>query len=115
MRISDWSSDVCSSDLVGFPFAACIVDKEASAQREAFAQRTQVAQAQRRVAALADADHAAELDRLGVRQPRCARRLAQQTCDRLGTAHHRVAAAPAVRSEEHTSEITSLSRNQSAL
>src|SRR3546814_3456025 len=80
--------------------------------------------------------HAAELDRLGVRQPRCARRLAQQTCDRLVTAHHRVSAEQAVgldrqralgavgdeadrgycdhrqrqRSEEHTSELQSLMR-----
>src|SRR3546814_14848863 len=56
MRISDWSSDVCSSDLVEAPQALQVVAEEVEAQRLLLAWRETVddAAAHRELAGLAD-------------------------------------------------------------
>src|SRR3546814_13788215 len=56
MRISDWSSDVCSSDLVEAPQALQVVAEEVEAQRLLLAWRENVddAAAHRELAGLAD-------------------------------------------------------------
>src|SRR3546814_2614839 len=108
MRISDWSSDVCSSDLVGrvgFADELVLVDAE---QR--------VEQADLRNRRLADADGA---DRLALDQLDLeAGKGAHDARDRGGRHPARGAAADdddaadgiADRSEEHTSELQSLMR-----
>src|SRR3546814_6798126 len=102
MRISDWSSDVCSSDLhgvLGRPAAVGGVEVDDVAQQDAalderLAPRQQGADGQRALADAADHLLAAGLDALGDGDLALAR---QQ--------FHR-----AHRSEEHTSELQSLMR-----
>src|SRR3546814_3923282 len=49
MRISDWSSDVCSSDLVGFDEVAATIGRDAAAARQLAARaRTHVREARPR-------------------------------------------------------------------
>src|SRR3546814_1090905 len=89
MRISDWSSDVCSSDLIG----------------EEQLQAIDEAHAVHRVAADADAGRLAESERGGLRHRLVGQRgRARDDADAAGPID------VAGRSEEHTSELQSLMR-----
>src|SRR3546814_9222144 len=119
MRISDWSSDVCSSDLVGVGFVA--VDQLPAAGLDAAGQRRlaveAVAQERRPVAfhhALERGDHVVE--GVGVLRPPLPvvaaeermREIVQRLLPATELANARVGFQP--RSEEHTSELQSLMR-----
>src|SRR3546814_7679734 len=98
MRISDWSSDVCSSDLDGNCATSALIGRELS-----FAVREIVANAVRHAGATM-VNFALEPD---------GNRIALQVSDdgvpnmaRLGSS----GAVPSRRSEEHTSELQSLMR-----
>src|SRR3546814_3159928 len=113
MRISDWSSDVCSSDLAGG--VACVGGQQ-QAGRELlglpeilFEGGCQVIGLQRHDALVAlrlAPGGAAVLD--GDRQHRAGAELAQVARDRRGVVLGQ-------RSEEHTSELQSLMRNSYAV
>src|SRR3546814_8494453 len=100
MRISDWSSDVCSSDLV--------VDHESDGQVSGqspvhFHPLLRVGiqlRARHRVGSGSVVAHARRIRRLAAGQPG-----KQKKKDRRSRAHE-----PAHRSEEHTSELQSLMR-----
>src|SRR3546814_1760931 len=96
MRISDWSSDVCSSDLEAVALAEVLVDDEAVGQAQARRQ-AHAARARGR-AFLAERDHVVAEDAgagAGAADVHAAR---VALADQLG------------RSEEHTSELQSLMR-----
>src|SRR5690606_23982587 len=76
--------------------AITIGDAERAAQREALAQRAQVAQPQLRIVAAADPDHAVELDRLRALQAGRAGGRVDRAGDRRIATHQRVAAEQAV-------------------
>src|SRR3546814_2232528 len=112
MRISDWSSDVCSSDLQRPLAAEALVDRHQPGGLELGQVARQVALAQP-----AHGFEEAELDQLGAAehgQDRQPRRFVDQPVDGedrvdriLGFVLH---ASAASRSEEHTSELQSLMR-----
>src|SRR3546814_4549477 len=93
MRISDWSSDVCSSDLVGQP--------RSRAGGHAYARRLRPPQQPARQHRQRDAD-----ERLSLR---LAQALAQRAPVDARVDQHRHRAG-LERSEEHTSELQSLMR-----
>src|SRR3546814_2142163 len=102
MRISDWSSDVCSSDLAGHGGAVAF-DVDLGAQAHQFLHVHEAVLEDRLVDdadAFGDAVHGHEL-RLHV---------GGETRMRRGDDVHRLRPAPAHRSEEHTSELQSLMR-----
>src|SRR3546814_2362898 len=106
MRISDWSSDVCSSDLV---------DRRDHRDQVAYLVRMQRRIAQRERAALADAE---QVDRVQVvRVAQVVDGAAEEAFDVVLQGEEPVGAvgvAPVddvdIRSEEHTSELQSLMR-----
>src|SRR3546814_8239645 len=100
MRISDWSSDVCSSDL---PISVDVL------RAQAFGAGDDDDQLRLR-------DHAVKLKGAAVRNE-VGRVANQRSCDEVGIAHMLGVAAPLerhqiveARSEEHTSELQSLMR-----
>src|SRR3546814_2663306 len=107
MRISDWSSDVCSSDLVPLQLR--------------IARRLQVAQLLDRRAVLDDAQHAMQIAK--ILRPRLSQAIDQfrdHLEQRLREVHElfsavRLRDARGCRSEEHTSELQSLMRISSAV
>src|SRR3546814_9155016 len=114
MRISDWSSDVCSSDLIG---AAPPEPVEQHRRRED--QRGRIGDAlprdvgRRAVLCLRDADIVAGVDRTAEAEAaaefRCL--VGQYVAEHVGRDHD----VEAARSEEHTSELQSLMRNSYAV
>src|SRR3546814_2698969 len=108
MRISDWSSDVCSSDLEGVVvqardqvLAGQFADVTPGVDQRALQRRVAEAIAQRGgVLDLDEIQRAARLLRDRLAQPLQHRRARVQSGDRMAT----------VRSEEHTSELQSLMR-----
>src|SRR3546814_3819715 len=107
MRISDWSSDVCSSDLLSQPLCAAALADFQQAQRVGCA-------AVLHVVAAGEHDVVAGGEQAGVVQGLhgVARGLARGQAaavevDREHVAHQR---HPPPRSEEHTSELQSLMR-----
>src|SRR3546814_3697398 len=119
MRISDWSSDVCSSDLEAARLAGADVEQAADARM--------IEQPQHHVDAVADPDEVAKLPAVGViRVVRLEqlRRLALAELAEQVPGDARLAAlvvlvgaidveeleARPLRSEEHTSELQSLMR-----
>src|SRR3546814_7907395 len=108
MRISDWSSDVCSSDLAP---AGVLRDARARGRRAARTDDAHAAQRQRslrarRLAGLAVGGQAVEAPG-HARPPRLARPVHQV---RRRDARPVVRVRAAERSEEHTSELQSLMR-----
>src|SRR3546814_10736660 len=108
MRISDWSSDVCSSDLV-------VAQLPAQRLREVFLDRQLRLRGHRLAPEFAGDDFIVVAQRIGERQVElalgaasCLARVAAFGLDAVGdgVAAHRLA----VRSEEHTSELQSLMR-----
>src|SRR3546814_6340382 len=123
MRISDWSSDVCSSDLVAYDDAAELrhVDEALGVHREAEAAGAE-AGAGMDLAGAADlaigqrnvgADHRAVAD--DHRRPDHAVGLDPAAAADLGAGADHHARADLARSEEHTSELQSLMRHSSAV
>src|SRR3546814_5791858 len=101
MRISDWSSDVCSSDLVGI--APHAVGRQHSGQPfecgGAIVEAGRIGVGQRLVDMQADMSGAPSVIKADVQQMRCQRQL-----------RHDAGLIEKVRSEEHTSELQSLMR-----
>src|SRR3546814_7661395 len=111
MRISDWSSDVCSSDLAAVPASAYDERLHEWQAREALARSDWPA-------ALAAIKAMGEEQRSGSRWTWFAARLTELTGDKAGAqALYRAAAREPDfhRSEEHTSELTSLMRTSYAV
>src|SRR3546814_9020903 len=115
MRISDWSSDVCSSDLVGLYVSVNSAGRDGaagairSALFDQFADRyfppEQPAQAQR-----VDAQTAAEHARMMVGTYTNSRRADSSFFKALGLVGQMKIGLNEDRSEEHTSELQSLMR-----
>src|SRR3546814_1933389 len=108
MRISDWSSDVCSSDLVHRP--------EAAAQQAFLPHRVRL-QAAQAVQHQADAEHAVDAEQRGMAVGRGEvgalhveqrQRGVDQEAQQAGA--DQVPGWKQARSEEHTSELQSLMR-----
>src|SRR3546814_6792277 len=104
MRISDWSSDVCSSDLERRLVALLLLDVDGGVAVHRVHQRWQV-----------------ELREVGGREPAVAvGRPLHRGADAVAVAEEDVVAHPDLvavveRSEEHTSELQSLMRNSYAV
>src|SRR3546814_4790492 len=120
MRISDWSSDVCSSDLLGQPRLPGVAEPaEVTGSGDAiFVVGVDM---ERRPGAVGDAHHAAAL--VGHQEPAraAADRAALVPDDRIVDAGavdiaplHRIAGVVLGRSEEHTSELQALMRTSYA-
>src|SRR3546814_5669741 len=104
MRISDWSSDVCSSDLRGREADPAAGRTEALQARQAEGQQ---------VAALGAGEGVQLVDRHALQVPEHLRRVvvAQQQGEGLRRGHEDAGRPAALaRSEEHTSELQSLMR-----
>src|SRR3546814_4958692 len=112
MRISDWSSDVCSSDLNGFDFTALVAHDEprvggrvgGKAARHLLARRIADHHGVAALEAPLDGGDPRRQQRLALLQRLEGAGVDPETADRLQTAGN-----PA-RSEEHTSELQSLMR-----
>src|SRR3546814_1331301 len=104
MRISDWSSDVCSSDLVDLPDTQARLNEELDDVRRNAANALgngQLERAQEGYRLLADAGQQADAD---------------AGLQRVAAAWaHRAETLAADRSEEHTSELQSLMRTSYAV
>src|SRR3546814_5740763 len=115
MRISDWSSDVCSSDLLFLWVSSCRqltggTERRSARNRSAGRRPIDVVAPEVEAQRLrAVADHR-------LRRPLVARVEQRQRapCDRV-RARPAVAGVAGVRSEEHTSELQSLMRNSYAV
>src|SRR3546814_3471046 len=120
MRISDWSSDVCSSDLLVAGGSGCLVEAEAERQPGAMQQRRRQQEAE----AISEAgsgdwhlgavgmamEHGEGADQRHGRDRR------QRQAERQGAADHDDRERDArLRSEEHTSELQSLMRTPYAV
>src|SRR3546814_10856770 len=101
MRISDWSSDVCSSDLLGVIAADRVIDEVRAIRADGFLELARQRLRRILVARLAAIDD----DLVGARSSRDVGFL---------FARHPRDDARAERSEEHTSELQSLMRNSYA-
>src|SRR3546814_2444148 len=99
MRISDWSSDVCSSDLVGLELAQVLLEIPVAA---ALADDRDVGVAHAHRLPGIDRDHHVGAAVTAVAFDRDLRRVVAERLQRL--------AGFVVRSEEHTSELQSLMR-----
>src|SRR3546814_6110516 len=111
MRISDWSSDVCSSDLFAFPLSAVDVSKVAA---HAVASRGLSLSRPCRMFPAPRLRRRADGGRLGRVGVDHLRQFAN-----AGSGHHRLGdlsdQLAGARSEEHTSELQSLMRNSYAV
>src|SRR3546814_1393378 len=111
MRISDWSSDVCSSDLRGVAAGhrGLVVSRGVAAQREGVAGDGVVAAAGHEGVVARQRQRQAAAHRLGGGLVvRCG--VAADVMAAEGVAGDQVAVAAEARSEEHTSEPQSLMR-----
>src|SRR3546814_8052828 len=112
MRISDWSSDVCSSDLLDPLQEEMGADQRADESAEAV---EGLAERQAEMAALRVAERRGERVRRDLQHGDAARQHEQaeqhERIDReIGSREHDEAAADHRRSEQHTSELQSLMR-----
>src|SRR3546814_5334707 len=106
LRISDWSSDVCSSDLPGFPQLLRATRPFRIDFTPAVGQAQQPALIARRGARIA---RPIGIDQRYLR-PCLTKRQRRPAAERAGTDHHHVGQVAVDRSEEHTSELKSLMR-----
>src|SRR3546814_2141414 len=107
MRISDWSSDVCSSDLLGLSLAR-EADDEGGADGEVRADRTPALDAFKRLVYRTRPLHQLQHARAGVLERDVEVR--QQRRHAVGVALRHQRDDVVDRSEEHTSELQSLMR-----
>src|SRR3546814_2766351 len=103
MRISDWSSDVCSSDLLGQPAEGIKETPDVAAQRTELTKNSSMLDAQIKLARLIAVEAQQASDQiLKLRRT--------QFQAELGVRTDSILARPFWRSEEHTSELQSLMR-----
>src|SRR3546814_3255582 len=115
MRISDWSSDVCSSDLQGEEADRRLIDADLGQPIGQGGEREQQRQAAREAHEENDDDPAVAIDREGTQpvaaRPCCRpRRLYVYIFSRHPSGGFPSCAHAGRRSEEHTSELQSLMR-----
>src|SRR3546814_2412759 len=117
MRISDWSSDVCSSDLLGVQERGTVRLRDALAQRRAPARKAGRKRDHNRAGAVQPHHHASR--RAVVTCWVAARRAGNRPPTKpIASAHFRPVhstSGETLRSEEHTSELQSLMRNSYAV
>src|SRR3546814_2904892 len=105
MRISDWSSDVCSSDLAGLGVAVGIVERGRDRARRRLRRHRHPA-----AGAFERLDHGRGRRAARNREFRDRRALSLRPADGRGRVESRDRRGAAPRSEEHTSELQSLMR-----
>src|SRR3546814_5553606 len=104
MRISDWSSDVCSSDLISLPVE----------QLAASATRLGQGEYDTPVAHVARGDEVGLLART-LEHARTSIRQQLLEIEEMGAARQKLESELSIRSEEHTSELQSLMRRSYAV
>src|SRR3546814_9185256 len=108
MRISDWSSDVCSSDLIALQQFGDDRSVLIRAERQDGGEAAQTAALQSLRAAIAEIDPGASIERAEVVGPKVSGELARSGM--LAVLFAAAAMLCYIRSEEHTSELQSLMR-----